>query len=345
MIAARLTSAFQSSRNLRNLAQIVDEALQRDIVLPSALDAQRHQIATSDAGILAYYADTAQRGRPLVLLHGVHAAASSYEMKPLFDHFRRTRPVYALDLPGFGFSERVERAYTPATFVHAIEHLLRNVAEREPVDVVALSLTSEYVAKVAVEMPELVRSLTLISPTGFASESEQNLLERLSRHRARVLPGELADSLPSRLLYELIVSKPSIRYYLRKSFQGRVDPGMLSYTYATSHQPGAYRAPMAFLSGALFPRGDAANIYAHVHAPTLVLYDRDPHTGFSALPGFTEEYPNFQAERIAPTRGLPHFDAQERCIEAIERFLAKPERPVDNVISPAFGNSRVGGSA
>jgi pimeloyl-ACP methyl ester carboxylesterase len=281
----------------------------------------------------------------LVLLHGIHAAASSYEMKPLFDYFRSERPVYALDLPGFGFSERAARAYTPATFVHAIEHLLRNVSIREPVDVVALSLSSEYVAKVAVEMPELVRSLVLISPTGFANARERGLLEELSRRRARMLPTQWVETLPSRLLYELIVSKPSIQYFLRKSFATKVDQGMAAYAYATSHQPGAFRAPMSFLSGALFPRGDATNIYAHVRVPALVLYDQDPYTGFAALPDFAEAHRNFRMQRISPTRGLPQFDLPEQSIEAIRSFLEEQDQArsaPSNVVS--FG-SRIVGSA
>ncbi|MET0286126.1 MAG: alpha/beta hydrolase [Polyangiales bacterium] len=342
MIAERITAAFRVP--LRSLAQVVDEALGRDITLPSAIDAPRHEIQTSDAGTIAYYADTSARGRPLVLLHGVHAAASSYEMKPLFDYFRSERPVYALDMPGFGFSERASRAYAPATFVHAIEHMLRNVSIREPVDVVALSLTGEYLAKVAVEMPELVRSLVLISPTGFASEREQGWLEKLSRKRARMLPTGWSDTLPSRLLYELIVSRPSIRYYLRKSFHERIDEGMAAYAYATSHQLGAFHAPMSFLSGALFPRGQATNIYRHVHVPTLVLYDQDPYTGFSALTEFAEQHPNFQMQRVAPSHGLPQFDLPEESIEAIREFLEhQDQRRVPNkVLKGTFGHARVG---
>src|SRR5262245_52161379 len=71
--------------------------------LPPAIDAERKQFISREAGLVNYYADTQAGGRPLVLIHGVNLAASSFEMRPLFNHFRETRPVYALDLPGFGF--------------------------------------------------------------------------------------------------------------------------------------------------------------------------------------------------------------------------------------------------
>ena len=162
----------------------------RKVPLRLAIDAARHEVQTADAGTISYYADASKSGRPLLLLHGIHAAASAYEMRPLFECFRGERPVYALDLPGFGFSERGGRPYSPATYVHAIEHLLRNVAMERGVDVVALSLTGEYVAKVAVEMPSRALAV-LLSPTGFATRDEAHPLERWARRHDKRLAARL----------------------------------------------------------------------------------------------------------------------------------------------------------
>jgi pimeloyl-ACP methyl ester carboxylesterase len=351
MIAARLTSALHelSQRPLvRNTADQVTRALDKRRAAPEpALDADRHEIVTADAGTLSYYADLKASGRPLVLIHGVHAAASSYEMGPLFEAFRGRRKVYALDLPGFGFSERSARAYTPATYVHAIEHLLRHVGIREPVDVIALSLSSEYAAKVAVEMPELVRSLVLISPTGFAAPKRASLLEMLSR-RLQGQVQDFSELLGSRLLYEALVSKPSLRLFLRRSFEAKVHPGLLSYAHATSHQPGAWRAPIAFLAGALFPAGDAKKkTYGHVRAPTLVLYDQDPYTSFDELAPFVGEHPGFRAKRVSHTRGLPQFDAPQQTIEALRGFYGELDATHQHGLpgGNTFGNGRFIGSA
>ncbi|MFN8539274.1 MAG: hypothetical protein U0232_17585 [Thermomicrobiales bacterium] len=72
---------------------------------------------------MSYYVAREAAGRPLVLLHSVNAAASAYEMWPLFEAYRKQRPVYALDF--LGIPERGERAYTPAPFAAAVEDLLR----------------------------------------------------------------------------------------------------------------------------------------------------------------------------------------------------------------------------
>src|SRR5215510_6398773 len=85
--------------------------------LRPAIEAERHVIATADAGAISYYEDASGDGRPLVLLHGIHAAASAFEMRTLFHEFRGERPVYALDMPGFGFSQRGGMRYSANTYV------------------------------------------------------------------------------------------------------------------------------------------------------------------------------------------------------------------------------------
>ena len=74
----------------------------------------------------------------MLLVHSINAAPSAMEMKPLFDHYRHRRPVYAPDLPGFGASERGDRPYTPELYADALAQFLEHVI-RERADVVPLS--------------------------------------------------------------------------------------------------------------------------------------------------------------------------------------------------------------
>ncbi len=79
-------------------------------------------------GRLSWYqsapATTSGSPRPLLLVHSVNAVASAYEVKPLYEHYAGQRPVYAVDLPGFGFSERSDRAYGPRLMTDAIHAML-----------------------------------------------------------------------------------------------------------------------------------------------------------------------------------------------------------------------------
>ena len=60
----------------------------------------------------------------MLLVHSVNAAGSACEMRPLFERHRAHRAVYALDLPGFGFSERSGLPYSPRLMTDAVLAML-----------------------------------------------------------------------------------------------------------------------------------------------------------------------------------------------------------------------------
>src|SRR5258706_15614577 len=80
--------------------------------MPDAIDADRRMFMSKVAGRISYYVDrNAGGGTPMVLLHSINAAASAFEMRPLFEYYRNQRVVYAVDLPGFAFSDRPKRPH------------------------------------------------------------------------------------------------------------------------------------------------------------------------------------------------------------------------------------------
>jgi pimeloyl-ACP methyl ester carboxylesterase len=306
---------------------------EHDAPLPEALSGRRRVLDTPTAGRLAYYEDPGTgpgtSAPPLVLLHSVNAAASSFEMRPLFERYRGRRRVFALDLPGFGFSERSRRRYTPDLYAAAIVEFLEGVVSpAQGADLVALSLSAEFAALVALRRPELVRRLVLISPTGFAANTRgirhAREVGRSGRiRRALTLPG-LAQP-----LFDLIVSRPSIRYFMDRQFErGVPGPELLRYAWATAHQAGARHAPLAFLSGELFTPEIRWLAYERLSLPVLVLYDRSGNTSFEMLPAHLRAHDNWQAARIGPARDLLHWERPAETVAEMEEFFREELLPV-----------------
>lgn len=275
------------------------------------LTADHFDVDDGSDGTVAVHHDGSGSGTPVLLVHSVNAAASAYEMKPLFEHLAGRRPVYALELPGYGASTRGDREYTPQLMADAIANVLSRIGQT--CHVVALSLSSEFAARTAIRQPERFDSLTLISPTGFGGATgSQPSAGRLVR-----IP------IWSQALFDLITSRRSIEFFLSRSFTGPVDRGLVEHAYRTAHQPGARFAPLAFLAGELFSRDAVELLYRHVTVPSLILYDRDPFTGFVRLPEFLGDAgEHWNAERIPGTAGLPHWEQLATTVAALESHWA-----------------------
>jgi pimeloyl-ACP methyl ester carboxylesterase len=277
--------------------------------LPAPVPADDDVTVPTPAGAVTVHRAGSGPATPVVLIHSVNAAASAYEMRPLFEHWRRERPVAAPDLPGFGASERGDREYTPEAMAAALVAVLEGTG---PAHVVALSLGCEFAARVALERPDLVADLTLISPTGLGRRQDGG--------PPAVVGSVIRTPLVGQALYDLLVTRRSIRWFLSRSFVGDVDHGLVAYAWATAHQPGARFAPAAFLDGSLFTADAASRLYAPLDVPVLIVHDRDAYSTFERVPDFVAADDRRRVARVPDTLGLPHFEGLESTASAIEAF-------------------------
>jgi pimeloyl-ACP methyl ester carboxylesterase len=291
-----------------------------ELPLPPALPGERREFE-GRTGRLSYY--VAGSGAPLLLIHSINAAASAYEMRPVFEHYRRTRRVYVPDLPGFGFSDRSPRAYTPRLYADAILELLDAIADDggpAPVDAAALSLGGEFLARAAGEQPGRFRTLALITPTGFGGD--QRFYGAPGSTRGSQAVRRLFEfPLWSRPFFDLLNSRASQRYFLKQTFgsYAAIDQGLLDYDYLTAHQPDAQHAPYAFISGTLFS-ADIDRIYAALTMPIWLPYGtRDGFTDFGGVDKVAAR--GNWAVQPFPTGGLPYFELPEQFFAAYDGFL------------------------
>ena len=295
--------------------------------LPPALPGERRELEDGAAGLVSWYqvAPADATGRPLLLIHSVNAAASACEVRPLYEHYRQLRPVYAIDLPGYGFSSRAERPYVPRLMTDAVLAMVAEIERQhpgQPIDALALSLGSEFLARAASERPAAFRSLALVSPTGFRGTS----LRRGAAGTNRGSAGFLRFLTGGRFglwIFRQLVRRGVIRYFLERTWGGKnIDADLLDYDYLTTRMPGAERAPFYFLSGFLFA-ADSGTVYESLPMPVWVSHGvRGDFTDYRALAPLAARM-GWRVD-VLPTGALPHFEVAEDFVRRYNTFLESP---------------------
>jgi pimeloyl-ACP methyl ester carboxylesterase len=264
----------------------------------------------------------AQDPTPLLLLHSINAAGSVYEVRPLYEHYRASRIVYAPDLPGFGFSDRSDREYTPRLMtdaVHAMVEEIRRLHGPSPIDALALSLSCEFLARAAVESPGLFRSLALVSPTGF-DRSAPRYGPPGSNRGIPLLKRAFTFPLWSEGFFDLLTTRRSIRFFLRKTWGSKdIDEGMLDYDCLTTRQPGARHAPFWFVSGFLFSN-DVNRLYEALEMPVWMAHGERGDFVDYRYKHSVEGRPNWTF-RVFPTGALPHFEVLDAFTRDYDAFV------------------------
>ncbi|MBK8169206.1 MAG: alpha/beta hydrolase [Sandaracinaceae bacterium] len=287
--------------------------------IPPAILADRRVMYASSAGLVGCYVDESGEGRPLVLLHSMHLAASAYEVMPLFMSERGKRPVYAVELPGFGSSDRSERIYDAAMMMEALFSVLSEIVTQRgmPVDVVALGNTGEMVARVASAAPYLTNSLTLVAPT--VARMPMPLRTRLMQPAAHLCERLLLSSGLGPLAFRLLTSRMLMRAFYASLFGSVVDEGLLAYARITSRARHARFAPACLIGGRLRCAETLASIFARVPVRTLLVCGaRDVMD--ETLHAACTDNAHVSIARIDGAHRFPHFENPEAFHDAMTQF-------------------------
>ncbi len=295
--------------------------------LPPALSGERIEF-DSVAGRLNYYriapGSLANSAPPMLLIHSMNASGSAAEMRPLYEHYGATRTVYALDLPGFGLSERSERVYLPRLMtdaVHAMVARIRAEHDGAPVDGLALSLGCEFLARAAQESPADYRSVALVSPTGFNGKKPrlgppESLVGSFRAHRV------LAWSGWSDFLFRQLTRPSVVRFFLAKTWGSKqIDETLFQYDIAITKQPGAKHAPFYFLSALLFS-ADIMHVYDALKMPTWLVHGvRGDFVDYGLKSRF-ENAANWTMD-VMTTGAIPYFEVPDEFFARYDAFLKR----------------------
>ena len=122
-------------------------------------------VRTSD-GIRVFTVDEGQDDIPAVFIHGYALSHISFRFQ--IEHFRNTRRVIAVDLPGFGESDRPPRfPYDWAAYLRVLNEILSEVVSG-PFHLVGHSMGGALSLLIAASGHHQIASMTLIAPYVFS---------------------------------------------------------------------------------------------------------------------------------------------------------------------------------
>jgi len=244
-------------------------------------------------------------GPPVLLIHGIHAAAWSYEWRNNVDALARTNTVYTIDLLGFGLSERPAIRYSARLFISLISDFVSRVID-EPTVLVASSLSAAYAIVLAARDPHRFPAVCLIAPSGLVRLNEPVGIGGEA--------GRLAVDTPiaGTAMFNALVSRPQLRRYLKNVYSNDslVTKELVDIYYATSHQRGARHAPAAFLSGHL--NIDVRHALRRLSQPALLVWgEQGSMAPVEEFRGFREIKRDFEISVLSPAGDLPHDERPE----------------------------------
>ncbi len=256
-------------------------------------------------------------GPPLVLLHSFGPGHDSEEWRAAATKLARSHRVHAIDLLGWGRSDKPRLAYDGEIYIQQIEDFLEDVV-RERAVLVASGLSAAYAVQAAVDHPERLRGLALVVPSGVEIHGDEPDLKDALVHRMLRLPVLGTSAL------NLYTSQAAIARYLRRDLfaaPDRVTAGRIESHYLSSHQPGSHVALAAFLSGYLNHRVEEA--LGRLDLPTWVGWGRQARApAVETADLWLRHAPDIELEVFEECGNLPHVEATDLFCRRLRSFLS-----------------------
>ena len=272
-------------------------------------------------GVRVHYQEKGT-GTPLVLLHGY--TSSTYSWKDVFEPLSKNFRVIAVDLKGFGFSEKRDGDYTRRAQAVLVAHLL-DYLKIERAWLCGNSMGGEIALNVALQNPQRVAGLILIDSAGVEVSGGSSLAPGYAK-LPFVAPALTALALTSDRL---------VREGLEKSFydDAKITDERVAYYYRPLRTRGGQLAALrARPQAGQFPIEQDLN---RISAPTLIIWDaEDAVIPLEAGRKLNSLIKDSKLVVIEKCGHLPQEEMPERVLDEMTNFIEQ-----SNQVNPA-GNGR-----
>ncbi|HEV7506471.1 MAG TPA: alpha/beta fold hydrolase [Thermoanaerobaculia bacterium] len=257
-------------------------------------------------------------GPPVLLLHSFGPGYDANQWRAAAEILAGRHRVYVPDLPGWGRTRAGAGAHYPELYMDVLADFLAGVV-REKAVVVAAGLAAAYAVQIAVEHPERVKALGLVSPLGLGGDDP-------ARSVAQSFLGKLLSvPLLSASVLDALTGRAAVEHHLRKEVYAapeRVDAALLEHHYRASHTRGGRAALAAYLRGDLWL--NVSQELAQLEVPVWLAWGRQSKTPPVATADlWLQHLPGAELDVFEGAGALPHAEASALFCRGLERFLDK----------------------
>lgn len=268
-------------------------------------------------GVRVRYVDRGE-GPVVVLLHGFASSLDNWRhVMPALEGRHR---VIALDLKGFGFSDRPPGDYSPA----AQSKLVRALLDQRGVKrfaVVGHSWGGSVALRIALDAPQRVTRLALYDAWVYEEQLPTTF------HWARA--GGVGEALFSAFYGERADEKMALAFYDRR----HVTEEFVERTEASLARPGAVAAALAAARGQRYAQ--VQDRYGDVKQPVLLLWGREDRVSPLAVgERLAKQLPNATLIVYPRCGHFPMVEARHGSNRDLAAFLSADEQSVASPVEP-----------
>lgn len=256
-------------------------------------------------------------GTPVLLIHDLTVGSSVYEFNKIIDTLSVNHEVYAIDLLGYGLSDKPNMTYTNYLYVQLIIDFIKNIIKKKT-DIIATGTSTQIAVMACHNDPEVINKMIFINPPSLY-ESNQ-----IPSKRTKMLKLLLDTPIIGTFIYNLFTNKAAFEKSFNKDYFFNAinieEKDILSYLEA-AHLPD-HTSKYAFSSYmGKYVITNIVHALKEINHSIYIIGGEEENEIHTTVENYIYYNSAIESVFIPYTRHLPHMEMPEKTIENIEMFL------------------------
>lgn len=257
------------------------------------------------------------KGRPLLLIHDLNPASSSYEWDKVVNHLAEHHTVYCLDLLGCGRSDKPNMTYSNYLFVQLITDFIKNVVGAKT-DIAATGNSSSFVFMACNMEPEHYNKIIIINPA-----SLESLAKTPNKHK-NALKFMIELPVFGTMIYNLAFSEKTIANSFREEYYKKshmVPSRIIDTYYEAAHMDNSRGKYLLSSIKADYTNINIVHALRKINNSIYLIGSEGNAESESIINSYISRNPSIEASWIPESKFLPQLEVPEKLLDILNLYL------------------------
>lgn len=256
-------------------------------------------------------------GTPLLLLHDLTVGSSSYEYHQLIDKLSEKHEVYALDLLGYGLSDKPNVTYTCYFYVQLINDFIKNIIGKKT-DIIATGDAAPICVMTCHNDPELINKMIFINPQSLYQ------LNQIPSKQTKAMKLLMEVPVFGTFVYNLYTSRASFEKTFREEYF--YDPRAISekdiLTYVEAAHLNDYHSKFVYASYlGRYMNTNIIHALKEINHSIYIIEGKEEIDADNTVDNYLYYNSAIESVFINKSRHLPHLERPQEALHHIITFL------------------------
>lgn len=256
-------------------------------------------------------------GTPVLLLHDLTVGSSNYEFHNIINSLAKNHEVYAMDLLGYGLSDKPNMTFTNYLYVQLISDFIKNVIGRKT-DIIATGDAAPVSTMTCHNDNELINKMIFINPTDLYN------LNKIPSKRTKALKLLFDTPIIGTYIYNILTNKSTFEKTFREEYfydsYKIQEKDILSYVEAAHTTD--YNSKYSFTSHvANYMNCNIIHALKEINNSVYIIGGKEKEGIQTTVDNYTYYNSSIEYDFIDKTKHLPHLERPDEVLKLIELYL------------------------